>query len=301
MDSFESFLSRHRQDRILVVTPGGNHGDTLIHLGLEKKLEEYGITYETLNLEMESRRRPLLGLKYLLNIASWKLGLRRGFRLLNSRGFDLILFEGGGYMNELWYGPALMMEAIKLHDKPIAVAPQSYWFKGESFRELLKGGKPITLFCREPYSYRHLSEMELPPSVRTLLSQDTSLYLEPEDLERYIKPGKGGYDLVCLRRDRESAISVALRRAIVAEATNPLVVDISKRGDFEDFVSTVAHAERVYTDRLHVAILATIFRKEILLLGNRYHKNRGVYEYSLKQFPWVKYLEAEERFIYRSS
>ena len=293
MDDFERFLSRHSDDRILVVTPGGNHGDTLIHLGLEKKLRELRIDYKTLNLEVEGLRRPSLGVKYLLNIASWRLGLRRIFKLLDTEGFDLLLFEGGGYMSDLWYGPVLMMEAVRMHDKPIAVAPQSYWFRGEGFRELLGGGRPITLFCREPYSYRHLLEMELPPSVEVHVSDDTSLYLEPGDLERYIQPRRGGYDLVCFRGDRESAISEALKRSILAMAVDPLVGDISKRRSFEEFISTVAHAERVYTDRLHVAILAALLRRDTLLIGVRYHKNLGVYEYSLRRFPWVRYVEAE--------
>ncbi len=291
MDNFEIYLRSHGDDRILVISPGGNHGDTLIHMGLEKKLRELGIEFEAVNLEREGWRRPLLGLKYLMNIASWRLGLRSIFKLLKTDGFDLLLFEGGGYMNDLWYGPALMMEALR-HDKPIVVAPQSYWFRDDGFMELLREGRSITLFCREPYSHRHLTEIGVPPSVKVLLAEDTALYLEAKDLENYIEPGEGDYDLICLRNDRESAISPELKRSILVEAINPLVMDISKRGSFKDFVSTIANANRVYTDRLHVAILAAILGKETLLIGNRYHKNRGVYEYSLRRFPWVSYVEA---------
>lgn len=292
MDNFERYLHSHGDDRVLVISPGGNHGDTLIHMGLEKKLRELGIEFEAVNLEREGWRRPLLGLKYLMNIASWRLGLRWSFKLLDAEGFDLLLFEGGGYMNDLWYGPALMMEALR-HDKPIVVAPQSYWFRDGGFMELLREGRNITLFCREPYSHRHLTEIGAPPSVKVLLAEDTALYLEAEDLECYIEPVEDDYDLICLRDDRESAISRNLRRSILNEAVNPLVMDISKRGSFKDFVSTIANADRVYTDRLHVAILAAILGKETLLIGNRYHKNRGVYEYSLRRFPWVSYIEAD--------
>ena len=297
MDNFERFLRSHSDDRILVVTPGGNHGDTLIHMGLEKKLRELDIDYKAINLEREGWRRPLLGFKYLLNIASYRLGLRHLFRLYETEGFDLILFEGGGYMSHLWHGPVLMREAVRLHDKPIAVAPQSYWFRDGSFMELLQECRFVILFCREPYSHRHLKELGLPPSVEVQLAEDTALYLEAEDLKEFIRPMGRRYDLICLRRDRESAISEELRRSIMGEAVNPLVADISKRGSFKDYVSTVANAERVYTDRLHVAILAAILGKETLLIGNSYHKNRGVYEHSLRRFPWVRYREADGRFI----
>ncbi|MCK4438582.1 polysaccharide pyruvyl transferase family protein, partial [Candidatus Bathyarchaeota archaeon] len=49
-----------------------------------------------------------------------------------------------------------------------------------------------------------------------------------------------------------------------------------------DFVSWVANAETVYTDRLHVAILSSILGKDVTLFGNIYHKNRGVWEISLR-------------------
>ncbi|MCJ7731705.1 hypothetical protein MUP51_05255 [Candidatus Bathyarchaeota archaeon] len=43
MDSFEEYLAENRHLSMSVITPGGNHGDTLIHMGLVKKLEEYDI------------------------------------------------------------------------------------------------------------------------------------------------------------------------------------------------------------------------------------------------------------------
>ena len=63
---------------------------------------------------------------------------------------------------------------------------------------------------------------------------------------------------------------------------NPVVSDVSMRGSLTDFVSTVENAEEVFTDRLHVAILGSILGKKVTLYGNVYHKNRGVWEYSLR-------------------
>ena len=75
MDAFEEFLGEHSGKRFCNVTPGGNHGDTLIHMGLNKKLDEEGIEYVGLNLEETYGRDLLTGVKYLLNIAAWKIGL----------------------------------------------------------------------------------------------------------------------------------------------------------------------------------------------------------------------------------
>ena len=103
MDAIESFLKEHEDDKIFAITPGGNHGDTLIHMGMVMKLEELGCDYQCLNLEESYKRQALLGAKYLLNIAAWKLGGGRGFDLLDiPSDADLILFEGGGYMNDIW-------------------------------------------------------------------------------------------------------------------------------------------------------------------------------------------------------
>ena len=241
-DAFTSFLEEHRGDRICTVTPGGNHGDTLIHMGLVKVLDFLGVEYTCLNLEEAYREKPTMALKYLLNIAAWRTGLNLGFGLLDIPGnTDLILFEGGGYMNDIWYGPVLLRQVLQRHKKPVAVAPQSYAFRGTDFMGMLPRDRPVTLFSRERYSLEHLSEMmPRPANVSLRLSQDTALYL---------------------------------------------------RGSLSNFVSAVANARRIYTDRLHVSILAHILGKEVTLYSNRYHKNRGVYEFSLSGDSKVVFVE----------
>jgi len=292
MDEFESFLAENRDRMIYAVTPGGNHGDTLIHMGLLKKLREARANFRCANLEEVYGRRRLVGLKYLMNIAAWKMGIDRGFKLLEvPEEADLILFEGGGYMSDLWYGLVLLRQMLREHETPIAVAPQSYWFNTTNLMSLFTDERPIALFCRERYSFDLLSKMRRPRNVRVFLSMDTALYLDRRDLEGFVSPSSDSYDLVCFRDDRESVLTERMKREIIREADNPLVGDISKRGTFGDFVSAVANAGRVYTDRLHVAVLAHIFGKETTLYGNRYHKNKGVYEFSLRGDPRMRFVE----------
>jgi len=157
---------------------------------------------------------------------------------------------------------------------------------------MLPDDRPITLFCRERYSLEHMSAIARLPNVRMDLSGDTALYIERRDLTELISPSDRAYDLICFRRDKESLIPRQEREQILKNSEDPFVGDISKRGSLSDFVSAVANAGRVYTDRLHVAILAHILGKETTLYGNRYHKNRGVYEYSLSQDPKVTFVDA---------
>jgi len=283
MDAFTEFLRENRDRKTVTITPGGNHGDTLIHMGLVKKLDEYGFEYDCLNLEHMYRGNPVIGGKYLINILFWRMGIDAGFRLLDiPEDVGLVLFEGGGYMNDVWYGPTLLRAVLRQTEAPIAVGPQSYVFNRTRIADYFVDGRDATLFCRERYSYDHLTGQGLPPSVQLKVSPEMALYLAPEDLEEFTEPREERYQLVAMRRDRESAVSEKLLREIKQACDNLVTRDISMEGSLTDFVSWVANAETVYTDRLHVAILSSILGKDVTLFSNIYHKNRGVWEISLR-------------------
>lgn len=301
MDEFESFLAEKENEKFYVISPGGNCGDALIHMGLVKKLKDFNIEYTYINLEKACKQQVSLGVKYLLNIASFKAGLSRHFKLFKiPKGTGVILFEGGGYMNDLYYGLVLLREILKDYRKTtVAAAPNSFWFNKTNFKTFFGGDDtPITLFCREKYSFGLLSEMRLPENVEVRLSKDTSLYLTHEDLDELIHSKVEKNSLVCFRSDRESIIPKKIKQKIVEKAQESsrrlLVADISKWGSLKAYVSAVANSSKIYTDRLHVAITAHILGKELTLFGNCYHKNRGIYEYSLKGNPKAKFTNFQD-------
>lgn len=290
MDCFEEFLKENKDKNMSVITPGGNHGDTLIHMGLMKKLNANNIEYICLNLEEQYRKKLILGAKYLANIGLWKMGSDFGFKLLDLPDeTDLILFEGGGYMSDIWYGPTLLRQVMKRNTSPVAVGPQSYLFTKTRFHQYFEDGRPVYLFCREEYSLEHLKKKGLPSNVISSVSPELALYLDEEDLREFIESRPGGYELIAMRGDKESALGGSARDEIIQLCENPLIADISMQKTLTDFVSTVYNADRVFTDRLHVAILSKILGKKATLFGNKYHKNKGVWEYSLKDY--VEYIE----------
>lgn len=119
-------------------------------------------------------------------------------------------------MNDLYYGLVLLKEILKDSKKtPVAVAPNSFWFRKANFKNLLASERPMTFFCREKYSYALLSEMHLPENVEVHLSKDTSLYLTREDLARFILSKAGKNNLVCFRSDRESIIPKRVKQQII--------------------------------------------------------------------------------------
>ena len=290
MDEFESFLTENMGKNFYLITPGGNPGDLLIHMGLIKKLEKIKAKYHCVNLEEIYKKRIHVGIKYLLNIAAFKAKLDCQFKLFQiPKEAEVILFEGGGYMNDLYYGFVLLKGILKDSKKPVIVAPNSFWFHGTDFRKLFVDKRPIVLFCREKYSFNILSEMHLPKNVEIRLSQDASLYLTREELSKFIHSSDGENTLVCLRNDRESIIPNKVKRKIVEKlkekAGRLLVADISKWRPLNAYISAIANSSKVYTDRLHVAILAHIFGKDLTLFSNCYHKNKGVFEYSMSGNP----------------
>lgn len=282
MDPFDSFLHENRDKKTIIITPGGNHGDTLIHMGHVKKMEEHGFDYTCYNLEEKYSRNPFLAAKYLANILLWKLGSGWGFKLVDiPSNVELILFEGGGYVNDVWFGQPLLNQVLKRNHQTVAVGPQSYRFSKASI-ETYDEARKLYLFCRENPSFEHMKQMDLPSNIHLDESPEVALFLTRNDLTQYMDPRETGYQLLAFRKDKESAIGWDLIEEILHQCENPIQRDISVKGTLSEFISYVEYAERIFTDRLHVAILGSILGKDVTLFGNMYHKNRGVWEKSLQ-------------------
>ena len=70
--------------------------------------------------------------------------------------------------------------------------------------------------------------------------------------------------------------------------------DISRNDifSFDDFIREVAVAEFVFTNRLHVGILAHLLGRTVYMMEGSYHKMTGIYEYSMShQISTKLYLE----------
>lgn len=267
-----------------VAEPGGNSGDLLIYKGLYKKLRDLNIRYED---------------------------IRHGGENIQFGKAEIVLMQGGSNVNDLWgSGTKLLKNIISSCKLPIIVAPQTYYFIRTDFPEIFKGStQKIYLFCREEESYSRLKKMPLPGNVSIHVSDDTAFYMNKEDFssygQHYGKEKGKDYALLCFRGDHESTFRdvegigpkiIGRFREIVRDHNMEIIerdlsMDIYSWISFDYFVRYISGAKIVITDRLHVGILAAILEKPTILFSGAYFKSKAVYEYTLKRFPNVIFLE----------
>lgn len=274
--------------KLLTLQPEGNHGDALIRIGANKLFKDHGI--QTVPFKKEKIRNdipPSFGLRrpevYYKIIKKYLTYVKHSF----NSDISAIYIHGGANFNDFWsVGARCYKIAAKLFDTPIIIGPQSGIFKDTDIVNLFEQvNNPTYFFCRDKYSYE-LMEKELHNhNIKLYLDDDTALYLESSDLP--VQKIQSKYNLIALRRDRESA------NILLDEAVEPpiRVGDISiNEPTYERFVNVGARAKHIYTDRLHGAILGVILNKTTTLYGNAYHKNRGIYEYSLDGYENINFV-----------
>ena len=315
MDAFESLLRKHRNSRFLVLDPEGGFGDQLILMGLEKKLQEMRIHYRLLRIRRSpSMNKPLAramnSLPHLQGIirAARPDILERGVRRLFAqhdegpvfglgRSEDVILLRGGAYLNDIWkdYGALRLVSKIAecMRATTVLISPQSFYFSTSQYAKPFASIKQVEhLFCRETESYNLLRSLQWPGNVHAHISPDTALYLTSSDFQ--IQTRRANYILIAPRLDRESVVRWRIRKIRRSSGKTIVTKDVNLLPNFKSYVETIANSSEVYTDRLHVAILAAILNKETYLLPNSYHKNKSAYGFSLKRFPNVNFIDTNE-------
>jgi exopolysaccharide biosynthesis predicted pyruvyltransferase EpsI len=320
MDNFEHVLKMIGKLGILLINISGDYGGKLLQLGCKKKMEQLGLRYIEIEpfsylskfsyyfLHMSIRVQRVLQMRFAKSftyqIVSWlqdiivrKAILKALIDRSEKHLFSLVLVHGSGTLSDITPTKLIAFKAIlKIFTKvPIATGPQSYWFPYTDFKLLLsQPAQPIFLFTRERYSYTILRNIfKDVPNVYVMLSPDTAFYISREDFNEV----KGSHILIGLRNDKESVVPYEYKRKIIEHALQHrgsksiIVADVGKADSFSTYLKLITNAEAIVTDRLHVAILGAILEKKVFLIGNIYHKNRGVYEYSLSSYSNVRYYE----------
>jgi len=241
----DKFLIKYRNKSINLITTGGNKGDGLIQKGIDYIFKQY-------------------------NIKIKRYDYRRKLENSNEYKFKEVWLNGcGGYCKN-WTASDILRKCNKIADRTI-VLPSTFDTSHPPVEKVLREIKDNTvIFCRDIISYKNVKYLNLKLTV--YLSPDTAFpflkSLKP------LKKGKGiGY---AFREDKEKS-NIAIP---------PINNNISCGGtsSWEDILHEIESFDEIHTNYGHVAMTSTMLGKKTFIYPGNYFKNRGFYEYMLKDY-----------------
>jgi hypothetical protein len=262
--TLHDIFARHRTRRWFFVAPGGNWGDQLIYRGAEALAGRIGLEWATIDI-----------------------GEMRGAALGPE---DCIYLHGGGGFNSWCSGRVFdaLAEALSHRVALVVQGPQtaedSPAFLEHRLGPILRDreARELVFFAREKVTEANLRRV---PGARegvvVSLDHDTAFHLSVDEIlglagRTESDLARGSYRLSVCREDPESAGSsfgslseVVLDAAYFAQS-------------FEQWLAVHIEARSVTSDRLHSAIVSSLLGKPVTLLPGSYHKNRSVFEQSLR-------------------
>jgi exopolysaccharide biosynthesis predicted pyruvyltransferase EpsI len=193
-------------------------------------------------------------------------------------GHTLFVYGCGGFSRAYNHMVDYLGHYLGKFDQ-IIVLPASFDVSCERVRAFLAGiPKNMTIYCRERYSYEQV--LTVVPSAETVyLDHDLAFHL---DFSVWKVKGRGR--LLAFRTDAESP-------GVYEIAGNR---DISQGDETmgESLLQEVSRYEEVHTNRAHVAIAAAMMEKRTFVYPSIYHKQKGIYQYSLAHLPRVAWIES---------
>jgi len=207
----------------------------------------------------------------------FNLGIKVNYVDLPSKNkYEVLFIDGGGNFVDYYDDVRDFLTAKPALYREIVILPHTIF--GDKQIDILNNMQSdMTIFCREMISAKFVEDNF--KNGKVYLWRDCAFYNSFSDA------GKGDGALNAFRLDQES---------LLPEQPNPNV-DISYSGyatkPLDEFLGILKQYAQINTDRLHVAIAATLLGKQVKLYPNSYYKNKAVFEYSLKKFPNIEFVE----------
>ena len=189
---------------------------------------------------------------------------------------SILLIDGGGNLVDYYSDiREFLIKKPSLYDE-IIILPHTIF--GEKQIEALNNvSSKLTIFCREKFSAEFLSNK--------LTDNEIYLWHDCAFYNKFSRVSSGEGVLNAFRLDKESILHT------LPESNH----DLSCRGyatkPLKELIDVLQKYVQINTDRLHVAICAALLGKQVRLFPNSYYKNKAVYDYSLKRFPNVSFIE----------
>ncbi|POW55945.1 hypothetical protein C3408_16730 [Candidatus Pantoea alvi] len=192
----------------------------------------------------------------------------------------VLVFGGGGNLIEgLYIEGKEFIEQNTNNFHRIIIMPSTIKGYEEFFR---KNTDKLIVLCREVVSFEYIQSLGYEKGKNLLLTDDMAFYLNLSNYMSFVEPTKNIAS--CFRTDSES---------LTGEwGGNNHDISLTWNGDYWDNIYLARNSTRcminfleefktVNTDRLHVAILASLLGKEVNFHPNSYYKNEAVYNFSL--------------------
>lgn len=266
-DVFEQFRDR----RFIFVEPGGNHGDYLIYAGAKKLANEVGVEYRSFFFGYQT---------------SPALFLDRIIAEIDMSQSDIIYLHGSGGFNSMFqWSPRLLKILRTMFPKNlIIVGPSSATLEPRYLRQFLPQDRKIIFFAREFITYKFMKRFYS----KVYVDHDTAFHLTKNCAEFksfYMGlPIKNNHKLLILRQDPEAVpLPKVIKRENFGIVCDPID---SKR---EEWLKLHLWASKITSNRVHSATFGAIAGKEVELFANSYHKNRAIWEFSLRKLgvKWI--------------
>lgn len=259
--TLESLLRENRGRTWYFVNPGGNFGDQLIYAGANALAQRIDLKCQHFDTA--------------------------GFAAATVPPGAAIYLHGSGGFNTWGKGSAFrnLARAVSVDGALVVQGPHTCEVNSSLVAEQLlriletSRAAAVHFYARERTSESYLAE-SLPDNVLLHIDHDTALHLRAEDLLRLAgldRRPRGRYELLVSRRDDEAPHGDMLRFKSVVEM-DPAYYCAS----FQHWIRVHAFASRIITNRLHSAICGALLGVPVIMSGGGYHKNRSVWEFSLR-------------------
>ncbi len=241
----------------IFVRPGGNWGDHLIYFGAEQLATRLGLTWRSVDYET--------------------------FSTTSARAGEVIYLHGGGGFNPFTSGKAMRCLKAAVHTPGVLVIQGPCTISSPQVLQDLHGdfwsmrAEKLVFFTRERRSAAICRE-NLPDHIQSYLNEDTAFYLSAEVLLEKAGKVKQNLHLLAVRQDNEAVPSDGGSRPWDA-TIDPAQFALT----FDHWIRIHAAAKTIVTNRTHSAICGAILGTPVTMFDGAYHKNRSIWEFSLKQ------------------
>ncbi len=189
---------------------------------------------------------------------------------------DVLFIDGGGNFVDYYSDVRdFLIKKPALYSE-IVILPHTIF--GEKQIEILNNiPSNLIVFCREKVSAKFLEDGLTHGEV--YLWHDCAFYNKfPQ-----VPSGEGVFNT--FRLDKESILNTW------PESNNDISYNGYATKPPDRLIGVLKKYAQVNTDRLHIAIGATLMGKKVRLFPNSYYKNKAVFDYSLKRFPNIDFIE----------